>query len=82
MQRGTTTTTTTSAPLSYTYSIVAYTGFVTVSGTYTTKTGVANTPFSFTNSSSSGGVVGSVCARQGTVSVTSGNGTSTQGSLC
>jgi hypothetical protein len=69
-------------PTSYTYSIVAYNGFVTVSGTYTTKAGAANTPFSFYNSSSSGGVVGSVCAQSGTVNVTSGNGTKTQGSTC
>ena len=69
-------------PVSYTYNIIAYNGFVTVSGTYTTKTGVANTPFSFYNSSSSGGIVGSVCARSGTVNVTSGNGTKTQGSTC
>lgn len=70
------------APVSYTHSIVAYNGFVTVSGTYTTKAGVANTSFSFYNSSSSGGVVGSICAREGTVNVTSGNGTKTQGSVC
>jgi hypothetical protein len=68
-------------PVSYTYSIVAYNGYVTVSGTYTSKTGVSSN-FSFYNSSGSGGVVGSVCARSGTVNVTSGNGTKTQGSTC
>ena len=66
---------------SYTYSIVAYNGYVTVSGNYTSKTGVYTT-FSFYNSSGSGGVVGSVCAQSGTVNVTSGNGTKTQGSTC
>ena len=70
------------APTSYTYSIVAYSGYVTVQGTYTTKTGTANTSFSFYNNSGSGGTVGSVCARSGTVVITSGNGTKTQGSTC
>ena len=70
------------APVSYTYSIVAYSGYVTVQGTYTTKTGTANTSFSFYNNSGSGGTVGSVCAREGTVVITSGNGTKTQGSTC
>lgn len=69
-------------PVSYTYSIVAYNGYTTVQGTYTTKTGTPNTTFSFYNSSGSGGVVGSVCARSGTVTITSGNGTKTQGSTC
>lgn len=68
-------------PTAYTYSIVAYAGFTTVSGTYTTYSG-ANSNFSFYNSNSSGGVVGTVCARSGTVNVTSGNGTKTQGSTC
>lgn len=67
---------------SYTYSIIAYSGYVTVSGTYTTKTGGTNTSFSFYNSSPSGGVVGSVCAQLNTVNVTSGNGTKSQGSVC
>ena len=69
-------------PVSYTYSIVAYNGYVTVQGTYTTKTGTPNTTFSFYNNSGSGGVVGSICARSGTVNITSGNGTKTQGSTC
>lgn len=69
-------------PVSYTYSIVAYNGYTTVQGTYTTKTGTPNTTFSFYNSSGSGGVVGSICARVGTVNITSGNGTKTQGSTC
>ena len=69
-------------PVSYTYNIVAYNGYVTVQGTYTTKTGTPNTTFSFYNNSGSGGVVGSVCAQSGTVNVTSGNGTKTQGSTC
>jgi hypothetical protein len=69
-------------PVSYTYSIVAYNGYVTVQGTYTTKTGTPNTSFSFYNNSGSGGIVGSVCAQSGTVNVTSGNGTKTQGSTC
>jgi hypothetical protein len=69
-------------PVSYTYSIVAYNGYTTVQGTYTTKTGTPNTTFSFYNNSGSGGVVGSVCAQSGTVNVTSGNGTKTQGSTC
>jgi hypothetical protein len=69
-------------PISYTYSIVAYNGYTTVQGTYTTKAGVPNTTFSFYNSSGSGGVVGSVCAQSGTVTITSGNGTKTQGSTC
>ncbi len=65
----------------YTYNIIAYTGFVTVEGTYTDKFGNPSN-FSFYNSSSSGGIVGSVCALQNTVTVTSGNGTRTQGSTC
>jgi hypothetical protein len=69
-------------PVSYLYSIIAYSGYVTVSGTYTTKTGGTNTSFSFYNSSPSGGVVGSVCAQLNTVNVTSGNGTKSQGSVC
>lgn len=69
-------------PTSYTYSIVAYSGYVTVQGTYTTKSGTANTSFSFYNNSGSGGTVGSVCAQSGTVNITSGNGTKTQGSTC
>jgi hypothetical protein len=66
---------------SYTYNIVAYSGYVTVSGTYTTSSG-ASSSFSFYNYSASGGVVGSVCAKLNTVNVTSGNGTKTQGSTC
>jgi len=69
-------------PVSYTYNIIAYSGGTTVSGTYTTKAGGTNTSFSFYNSSGSGGVVGSVCARVGTVVITSGNGQASQGSVC
>lgn len=68
-------------PSCYLYSIVAYSGFVTVSGTYTTCSG-ASSNFSYYNSNSSGGPVGTLCARSGTVNVTSGNGTKSQGSTC
>lgn len=70
----------TAIPSCYNYNIVAYTAGVTVSGTYTTCAG-SGSSFSFYAYSS--GVVGVVsCAQQGSVSVTSGNGTKTTGSQC
>lgn len=70
----------TAIPVCYDYNIVAYTAGVTVSGTYTSCAGGASS-FSFYAYSS--GVVGSVsCAQQGSVNVTSGNGTKTTGAQC
>lgn len=70
----------TAIPSCYDYNIVAYTAGVTVSGTYTTCAG-SGSSFSFYAYSS--GVVGVVsCAQQGSVSVTSGNGTKTTGAQC
>jgi len=66
---------------SYTYSIIAYNGFTTVQGSYTSPSGGVST-FSFYNDSSTGGIVGTVCARDGAISISSGNGTFTKGGLC
>lgn len=69
-------------PSCYNYSIIAYNGFVTVSGNYTTCGGSASTFSGYRNASFGGPTGTTICARQGTVSVTSGNGTAQQGSSC
>lgn len=68
-------------PTAYLYTIIAYNGYTTVTGSYTSKTGGVNT-FSFYNSSPNGGAVGTVCALDGRISINSGNGTFTKGGVC
>jgi hypothetical protein len=68
-------------PASYTYSIIAYNGYTTVQGNYTSPSGGVSS-FSFYNNSGSGGTVGTVCARDGAISISSGNGTYTKGGTC
>lgn len=68
-------------PVSYTYSIIAYNGYTTVQGNYTSPSGGVNS-FSFYNNSPGGGIVGTVCARDGAISISSGNGTFSKGGTC
>lgn len=71
----------TNTPVSYTYSIIAYNGYTTVQGSYTSPSGGVNS-FSFYNNSASGGIVGTVCARDGAISISSGNGAFSKGGTC
>lgn len=68
-------------PSCFTYNIIRVTTTGNVTGNYTTCSGGAST-FNFTRAEGSTGFVGSVCARQGTVSITSGNGQVQTGSSC
>lgn len=68
-------------PSCYTYNIIRFTTSGNVTGSYTTCSGGSST-FNFTRAEGSTGFVGSVCARQGTVSINSGNGQVQTGSTC
>lgn len=68
-------------PACYNYNIIRITTSGNVTGNYTTCNGAAST-FNLTRPDGSTGSVGTICARQGSVSITSGNGQVQTGSSC
>lgn len=68
-------------PACFNYNIIRITTSGSVTGNYTTCNGAATT-FNLTRPDGSTGSVGTICARQGTVSITSGNGQVQTGSSC